>query len=135
MCELTDEDSVARQDGIIALQIHAGQPMKVQFRNIRLKELPKQASRCGTMRGTRKIVFLAGPPSHGYAEHEYHAGCLLLAKCLPGGPAGRGDRGRSETVGRKIPKALDDADAIVLFVRRRRRRTPCCPTSTRSADS
>ena len=40
MCELTDEDSVARKDGIIALQLHAGQPMKVQFRNIRLKELP-----------------------------------------------------------------------------------------------
>ena len=38
MCELTDEDTVARQDGIIALQIHAGPPMKVQFRNFRLKE-------------------------------------------------------------------------------------------------
>ncbi len=40
MCEVTDEDTVARKDGIIALQIHAGPPMKVQFRNIRLKELP-----------------------------------------------------------------------------------------------
>ena len=39
MCELTDEDTVARKDGIIALQLHAGPPMKVQFRNIRLKEL------------------------------------------------------------------------------------------------
>ena len=40
MCEVTDEDTVARKDGVIALQIHAGPPMKVQFRNIRLKELP-----------------------------------------------------------------------------------------------
>jgi hypothetical protein len=40
MCELTDEDTVARKDGIIALQLHAGKPMKVQFRNIRLKDLP-----------------------------------------------------------------------------------------------
>ena len=40
MCELTDEDTVARKDGVIALQIHAGPPMKVQFRNLRLKELP-----------------------------------------------------------------------------------------------
>jgi hypothetical protein len=40
MCELTDEDSVARKDGVIALQIHVGPPMKVQFRNIQLKELP-----------------------------------------------------------------------------------------------
>jgi hypothetical protein len=39
MCEVTDEDTMARKDGIIALQIHAGPPMKVQFRNIRLKEL------------------------------------------------------------------------------------------------
>ena len=41
MCELTDEDTVARKDGIIALQLHAGPPMKVQFRNIRIKEMPK----------------------------------------------------------------------------------------------
>jgi hypothetical protein len=40
MCELTDEDTVARKDGVIALQIHAGPPMKVQFRNLRIKELP-----------------------------------------------------------------------------------------------
>ena len=39
MCEVTDEDTMARKDGIIALQIHAGKPMKVQFRNIRIKEL------------------------------------------------------------------------------------------------
>jgi hypothetical protein len=39
MCEVTDEDTDARKDGIIALQIHAGPPMKVQFRNLRLKEL------------------------------------------------------------------------------------------------
>jgi len=39
MCEVTDEDTLARKDGIIALQIHAGPPMKVQFRNIRIKEL------------------------------------------------------------------------------------------------
>jgi hypothetical protein len=39
MCEVTDEDTQARKDGIIALQVHAGDPMKVQFKNIRLKEL------------------------------------------------------------------------------------------------
>ena len=43
MCELTDENTEARKDGVIALQIHAGPPMKVQFRNIRLKYLPKQS--------------------------------------------------------------------------------------------
>jgi hypothetical protein len=39
MCELTDDDDRARKDGIIALQVHAGEPMKVQFRSIRIKEL------------------------------------------------------------------------------------------------
>ena len=39
MIECTDEDKeVRRKDGIIAFQLHAGPPMKVQFRNIRLKE-------------------------------------------------------------------------------------------------
>ena len=30
----------------------------------------------------KKIVFIAGNPSHGPGEHEYRAGCLLLQKCL-----------------------------------------------------
>lgn len=32
----------------------------------------------------RKIVFLAGSPSHGPGEHEHRAGCLLLKSCLDG---------------------------------------------------
>jgi type 1 glutamine amidotransferase len=31
---------------------------------------------------TKKIVFIAGPPSHGPGEHEHRAGCLLLKSCL-----------------------------------------------------
>lgn len=30
----------------------------------------------------KKIVFVAGKPSHGFASHEHYAGCMLLAKCL-----------------------------------------------------
>jgi type 1 glutamine amidotransferase len=30
----------------------------------------------------KKIVFIAGPPSHGPREHEHRAGCLLLKSCL-----------------------------------------------------
>ena len=37
MCELHDEDKKNRRaSGLLALQLHAGPPMKVQFRNIRL---------------------------------------------------------------------------------------------------
>ncbi len=64
--------------------------------------------------GRKKIVFVAGQPSHGYAEHEYYAGCLLLAKCLKEGMPD------VETVvckndWPKDPKVFDDADAIVVF--------------------
>jgi type 1 glutamine amidotransferase len=34
----------------------------------------------------KKIVFIAGPPSHGPGEHEHRAGCLLLKACLDGLP-------------------------------------------------
>ncbi len=30
----------------------------------------------------KKILFIAGAPSHGYAQHEHNAGCMFLAKCL-----------------------------------------------------
>src|SRR5262249_61608764 len=31
---------------------------------------------------TAKILLIAGRPSHGPGEHEFNAGCKLLAKCL-----------------------------------------------------
>src|SRR6185436_17316079 len=34
----------------------------------------------------KKIVFVAGRPSHAPREHEHRAGCLLLQKCLSGVP-------------------------------------------------
>jgi type 1 glutamine amidotransferase len=32
--------------------------------------------------GSAKIVLIAGRPSHGPGDHEFNAGCKLLAKCL-----------------------------------------------------
>jgi hypothetical protein len=34
----------------------------------------------------KKIVLIAGKPSHGPGEHEFRAGCLLLKKCLDSVP-------------------------------------------------
>jgi hypothetical protein len=31
---------------------------------------------------TTKILFLAGPRSHASGDHEFNAGCMLLAKAL-----------------------------------------------------
>ncbi|NDH01243.1 MAG: DUF1080 domain-containing protein, partial [Opitutae bacterium] len=37
MCELIDDDVTKRRSsGLLALQVHAGPPMKVYFRNIKL---------------------------------------------------------------------------------------------------
>jgi len=41
--QLIDRDKKSRRaDGLLALQLHAGPPMTVQFRNIRIKNLPKR---------------------------------------------------------------------------------------------
>jgi type 1 glutamine amidotransferase len=75
-----------RSSGLLALQLHAGPPMKVQFKDIRLKRLagqPKTSQGSGSAtNGKKKVVFVAGTPSHGYGAHEHNAGCLLLAKEL-----------------------------------------------------
>jgi hypothetical protein len=42
--QCTDEDDAARASGILALQLHAGPPMKVQFKNIRIKQAKRKAA-------------------------------------------------------------------------------------------
>lgn len=75
MCTVTDEDKANRDlDGVLALQLHSGPPMTIEFRNIQLKRLP--------LEGRKKVVFVAGSKSHGYFSHEHNAGCLLLAEKL-----------------------------------------------------
>jgi type 1 glutamine amidotransferase len=63
----------AAASGVIALQIHVGPPMTVQFKDIRLKRLAAADA---------KIVLIAGGASHGPGDHEHRAGMLLLARCL-----------------------------------------------------
>jgi len=102
----TDEDPAHRAAGILALQLHAGPPMKVQFRNIRLKRL-KLADK-------KKVALISGPPSHGYGAHEHRAGCLLLAKAL--NEANHGVLATVYTGGwPKDPTAFDNVDCIVMY--------------------
>jgi type 1 glutamine amidotransferase len=67
---------------------------------------------------TKKIVFVAGKPSHGYGSHEHNAGCLLLAKALEEAAS---ETGLSvlTTVYRNgwpaDPTALDNADTVVVY--------------------
>ncbi len=108
MSETIDEQPEKRSmQGILALQLHAGPPMKVEFKDIRLKRL-RLAD------GRKKLVLLAGRPSHPPGMHEFRAGCLLLKKCL--------DAAMPELVTAVYdngwptdPTAFDNADAILMF--------------------
>ena len=72
---------------------------------------------CGTAlslsAADKKIVLIAGSPSHGHLEHEHRAGCLLFQKCLSSVP------GVNVIVSSngwpKDPAVLEGADAVVVF--------------------
>ncbi len=93
--ELTDDDKEQRKaTGLLALQLHAGPPMKVSFRNIRLKKLPAGQSSLNAPRSSKfrnvsfnaadkkQVLLLAGRKSHGFGAHDHTAGCSLLAKLI-----------------------------------------------------
>ena len=106
--QASDEDlEMRRRSGILALQLHAGPPMKVQFRNIRLKRLP--------LGDRKKLVLVAGKRSHWYGYHEHNAGSLLLKKAL--------DENTPEILAAiykdgwpEDPTAFDNADGIALYL-------------------
>ncbi|MGH7201629.1 MAG: 3-keto-disaccharide hydrolase, partial [Planctomycetaceae bacterium] len=114
---IDNDEQMRRKTGILALQLHRGPAMKVQFRNIRLKRLPaeEQQSRGVSPRSDHKqIIFIAGKRSHGYGAHEHRAGCMLLASALneSGLPV------EAEVITEGWPQddsALDQADAIIIY--------------------
>ncbi len=70
-------------------------------------DAPKEAAK-------KKVVFIAGTRSHGFAQHAHFAGCTLLAKML-----NENVPGLTAVVYRdgwpKDPTALDNADAVVIY--------------------
>ncbi|MCB9878800.1 MAG: ThuA domain-containing protein [Planctomycetes bacterium] len=95
-----------RQEGAAAgglyLQDH-GNP--VRYRNVWVVERDP-AKR-------RKVVFLAGGPSHGYGAHEHEAGCRLLAKALD--ESGLPIDTEVHVLWPEHEETLDTADVIVSF--------------------
>ena len=116
MSEVTDEDAeMRRAKGLIGFQLHAGPPMKVEFRNVQLKELaPADANAKVDSEKKKRVVFVAGTASHGYGGHEHNAGCHLLAKCLEesGLPV---ETVVYENGWPEDANAFDGADAIVVY--------------------
>ncbi len=70
----------------------------------------------------KKIVLIAGTPSHPPGAHEHRAGCLLFQKCLTGFPGVKvtvfdGGWPTKQVDGQRVDDdaALDGADAIVIY--------------------
>ncbi len=62
----------------------------------------------------KKIVFIPGPPSHGYAQHEHKAGCIALADWINKGAPGF----EAVVLAEGWPKdeaPLDGAAAVIMF--------------------
>ncbi|TWT56201.1 ThuA domain-containing protein [Allorhodopirellula solitaria] len=63
----------------------------------------------------KKIVFLAGRPSHGYGAHEHYAGCRLLAEALKEAKPDYDVVVMKEGWPKEGADALKDADSIVVY--------------------
>jgi type 1 glutamine amidotransferase len=99
-----DQQGKRARSGVLALQLHAGDPMTIQFKDLRVRRLKAE--------GERRIVLIAGGASHGSGDHEHRAGLLLFQKCLNDWP-------KIQTTfyqgWPKDPTAFDEADAIVIY--------------------
>ncbi len=76
----------------------------------------------GAFAADKKIVLIAGNPSHPPGAHEHRAGCLLLQKCLAEFPGVKvvvydGGWPTKQVDGQRVDDdaALDGADAIVIY--------------------
>ena len=76
----------------------------------------------GAFAADKKIVLIAGKPSHPPGAHEHRAGCLLFQKCLVGFPGVNvvvydGGWPTKSVDGQTVDDdaALNDADAIVIY--------------------
>lgn len=63
----------------------------------------------------KKVVFIAGPPSHGPGDHEHRAGCLLLKACLDANVAGVTSVVHSNGWPQDADAAFAGADTIVIY--------------------
>jgi hypothetical protein len=68
---------------------------------------------CATLAADKKILLLAGSPSHGPAEHEHRAGCLLFQRCLATVPGVKTVVVSNDWPA--DPKVFDGADAVFMF--------------------
>ncbi len=63
--------------------------------------------------GGKRVVFVAGSPSHGYGSHEHYAGCKILAETLQN--SGLGIETEVVRGWPTDPQVLQRADSIVIY--------------------
>jgi hypothetical protein len=108
--EVIDEETAHRDlQGKLALQLHSGPPMTVQFKDIELTRLRLSDAR-------KKVVFVAGAPSHPPGEHEFNAGVKLLTGCLREAAPELIVANYHDAGWPKDPTALDNADGLILYM-------------------
>ncbi len=109
--EIIDGHAAAVFKGVLGLQLHTGPAMKIEYKDIQLKRLP-------LANDVKKIVLVAGRPSHGPGDHEHNAGCRLLAKCLDSAARDHGMK-LLTTVYQNgwpaDPSAFENADVVVWY--------------------
>ncbi|MDO8541240.1 MAG: ThuA domain-containing protein [Opitutaceae bacterium] len=66
-----------------------------------------------TQAADKKVLMIAGPPSHGPGAHEHNAGILLLQKCLHGMPGLKTEIALNGWP--KNPSAFDGVDAVLIY--------------------
>ncbi len=106
--------SVSRLEGRGIFSVWFGQMMKRIASILAMTALLSVPATCEESAAT-KIVFIAGAKSHGSGDHEFRAGCMLLAKALneqSGLPV------KAEVVGPdwgKDKSVMDGVDGVVVY--------------------
>ena len=67
----------------------------------------------GAQEKPKKLILIAGRPSHGPGLHEFNAGCLLFQKCLAGTKGLEVEVHNNHWV--RDDAVLETADAVVIF--------------------
>jgi acetyl esterase/lipase/prenyltransferase beta subunit len=119
-----DDDSIAR-DGLIALQVHAGDPMEVQFKDVMIQRVPSPTPGAGEEAGfhVRRVETDKGPRDYtvyvpeGFDRAKTHPAILFLH--------GAGERGEDGIVQSQVglgPAIVQrgGVPAIVIFPQARK---------------
>jgi len=107
--EITDESPKAVSSGILALQIHTGPPMTVQFKDIRIKTLSgaKAKSDLDAMQGRWELVELVGSGKAAGADQLAQIKLTIKGKDYSVQKSDGEDRGSLELTEAPNPRQMD----------------------------